>query len=171
MTKRATNCDLQNSVIKLLLAVRNKRFYCTVSDLGLLPSLSCSLDLKGDSLQKTELLHFYYFPMLFHPKYTHNICFKTFIRRKISNTVICICCFCLYFVGAASTVNFTGALQTEHVRSPPFKHLELHSPTRSVYLEAPQNIDINTKGGDIFVKSKFSASFTSDEVQYVEQNY
>ncbi|CAB3998091.1 delta-sarcoglycan isoform X2 [Paramuricea clavata] len=69
----------------------------------------------------------------------------------------------LRFANAASTVNFTGAVQTEHVRSPPFKHLELHSPTRSVYLEAPQKIDINTKGGDIFVKSKFSASFTSDE--------
>ena len=55
-------------------------------------------------------------------------------------------------------------MQTEHVRSPPFKHLELHSPTRSVYLEAPKNIDIKSKGGDIFVKSKFAASFTSNEV-------
>ena len=67
-------------------------------------------------------------------------------------------------LGDKSTVNFTGALQTEHVRSPPFKHLELHSPTRSVYLEAPEKIDINTKGGDIAVKSKFAALFSSEEV-------
>ena len=70
------------------------------------------------------------------------------------------------FVDDRSTVNFTGALQTEHVRSPPFKHLELHSPTRSVYLEAPENISITTKGGDIAVKSKFEASFSSEEVLY-----
>lgn len=70
------------------------------------------------------------------------------------------------FVGDKSTVNFTGALQTEHVRSPPFKHLELHSPTRSVYLEAPEKIDINTKGGDIAVKSKFEALFSSSKVLY-----
>lgn len=74
-----------------------------------------------------------------------------------------VCVFCLH-LGAESTVNFTGALQTEKVRSPPFKHLELHSPTRSVRLEAPKNIQVTTKAGDIFVESKFSASFTSDKV-------
>lgn len=69
----------------------------------------------------------------------------------------------LSFANDESTVNFTGALQTQHVRSPPFKHLELRSPTRSVYLEAPKDINIASKGGDIFVKSKFAASFTSNQ--------
>ncbi|XP_028397882.1 zeta-sarcoglycan-like [Dendronephthya gigantea] len=69
----------------------------------------------------------------------------------------------LRFASAESTVNFTGALQTEKVRSPPSKHLELHSPTRSVRLEAPEMIEITTKAGDISVKSKYSASFTSNE--------
>ena len=70
----------------------------------------------------------------------------------------------MFLIGDNGTVNFTGALQTQHVRSPPFKHLELRSPTRSVYLEAPKDINIASKGGDIFVKSKFAASFTSDQV-------
>lgn len=69
----------------------------------------------------------------------------------------------LRFSNDESSVNFTGALQTEFVRSPPFKHLELRSPTRSVYLEAPEMIEMASKGGDIFVKSKFKALFTSDE--------
>ena len=64
-----------------------------------------------------------------------------------------------------TTANFTGALQTEDVRAPPYKHLELHSPTRSVYLQAPEHINLNTKGGDIFVQSKLSASFESKEVK------
>lgn len=75
---------------------------------------------------------------------------------------------CLCYIDARSTVNFTGALQTEHVRSPPFKHLELHSPTRSVYLEAPETIQINTKGGDIAVQSKFAASFASEVVSWIQ---
>lgn len=68
----------------------------------------------------------------------------------------------LKFASGEGSVNFTGALQTEHVRSPPFKNLELHSPTRSVFLEAPQNIEIKTKGGNININSKFHTSFTSD---------
>lgn len=70
----------------------------------------------------------------------------------------------LKFSSGKGSVNFTGALQTESVRSPPFKDLELHSPTRSVYLQAPERIDIKTKGGDINVKSMFDMHFMSDQI-------
>nr|UXX21452.1 zeta-sarcoglycan-like [Calyptrophora lyra] len=72
----------------------------------------------------------------------------------------------LKFGSDQGLVNFTGALQTQFVRSPPFKNLELHSPTRSVYLEAPKDIDIETKGGDINIKSKFYTNFMSEEISF-----
>lgn len=49
--------------------------------------------------------------------------------------------------------NFSGSLETENVKSPPFKHLKLESLTRSLYMNAPKGITLNSKAGPLKMTS------------------
>ena len=49
--------------------------------------------------------------------------------------------------------NFSGSLETENVKSPPFKHLKLESLTRSLYVNAPNGIVLNSKAGPLRMTS------------------
>ena len=59
----------------------------------------------------------------------------------------------LHFVEGNDGARFGGSVEAQVVRSPPSKHLKLESLTRSLYVNAPQGITLDSATGSVDISS------------------